>query len=201
MDNDRPARIWTLRQSLGESKGCVRLLDEQHGAGTRPLRGGTGCGTDGFTMVEVLMCLAVAVVLMAFALPRVIPLTRYYHLMTAVPAITGAIQSTRYQSIMMGCPYQIALGTSTTSYQVSTQVLSGSPPTCAASFTNVGNAVPWSSSGDVSIGTSVTLQFSPNGTMTVVTAPSTVPVTFNLTNGTSTEAITVSGVGNVSVSP
>jgi Tfp pilus assembly protein FimT len=152
-------------------------------------------------MVEVLMCLAVAVVLMAFALPRLIPATRFYHLMAAVPAVTGAIQSTRYEAIMAGCPYQITLNQNTTSYQVSMEALSGTPPACAASFTNVGAAVPWSSSGDVSAGSSITLQFNPNGTITNVTAPGTVPATFNLTNGTGTETITVSGVGNVSVSP
>jgi hypothetical protein len=37
--------------------------------------------------------------------------------------------------------------------------------------------------------------------MTVTTSPNTVPTTFSLTNGFSTEAITVSGVGNVTVSP
>ena len=156
---------------------------------------------NGFTMVELLLSVFVSIVLVGVALPRVIPVTRYYHLMTAIPAVSGAIQSTRYQAIMTGCPYQIAFSSSTTSYQVLTQALSGTPPTCAASFTNVGSAVPWSSSGDVSISASITLQFSPNGTMTVVTSPNTLPAAFNLTNGTSTEAITVSGVGNVSVSP
>lgn len=152
-------------------------------------------------MVELLLSIFVSIVLVGIALPRVIPVTRYYHLMTALPAVTGAIQSTRYQAIMTGCSYQIAFSSTTTSYQVLTQVLSGSPATCAAGFTNVGNAVPWSSSGDISISSSITFQFSPNGTMTVVTTPNTLPAAFSLTNGTSTEAITVSGVGNVSVSP
>jgi prepilin-type N-terminal cleavage/methylation domain-containing protein len=187
MENDGPSRMRTLRHSLDDRKGRVRLPSP--------------CDSDGFTMIELLMCLAVAVVLMAFALPRLIPAIRFYHLMAAVPGVTGAIQSTRYEAIMTGCPYQIAFSQSTTSYQVSMEALSGTPPACAASFTSVGAAVPWSSSGDVSAGSSITLQFNPNGTITNVTAPGTVPATFNLTNGTSTEAITVSGVGNVSVSP
>jgi Tfp pilus assembly protein FimT len=152
-------------------------------------------------MIELLMAVFVSIVLMGFALPRVIPVTHYYHLMSALPGVTGAIQGTRYQAIMTGCPYQIAFNANTTSYQVSTEVLSGSPASCAASFTNVGNAVPWSSSGDVSIGTSITFQFSPNGTVTAVTTPSTMPATFSLTNGTSTETVIVSGVGDVTASP
>jgi hypothetical protein len=147
------------------------------------------------------MGMLVAAVLAGFALPRVGPATRYFHLMAAVPAATGAIQSTRYQAIMTGCPYQIAFDQNTTSYQVFTQLLSGSPPVCAASFTAVGQPVPWSSSGDVTISASVKVQFSPNGAVTLVAPAGTVPVSFNLTNGTSTETITVSGAGNVSVSP
>jgi Tfp pilus assembly protein FimT len=152
-------------------------------------------------MVELLMGVLISIVLVGIALPQVIPATRYYHLMSAAPAVTGAIQSTRYQAIMTGCPYQIAFNQNTTSYQVATEVLSGSPPACAGTFTSVGNTVPWSSSGDISVSSSITLQFSPNGTVTVVTTPSTLPATFSLTNGTSTETVTVSGVGDVSVSP
>src|ERR1700683_4854884 len=182
MGNDRPAPTSTLRHCLSAREGNVRPAGKPRVASSQPRRR----GADGFTMIELLMAVFVSIVLMGFALPRVIPVTRYYDLMSALPGVTGPIQSTRYQAIMTGCPYQIAFTASTTSYQVSTEVLSGSPASCAASFTNVGNAVPWSSSGDVSIGSSITLQFSPNGTVTVVTTPSTMPATFSLTNGTST---------------
>jgi prepilin-type N-terminal cleavage/methylation domain-containing protein len=180
---------WVPQEGLLTTQRCVARTKSRKWA------------SDGFTMTELLMAVLVSLVIVGIALPRVIPATRYYHLMAAVPAVTGAIQNTRYQAIMTGCPYQIAFTAGTTSYQVSTEGLSGSPPACAASFTSLGNAVPWSSSGDVSISTSITLQFSPNGTMTVVTTPSTVPATFSLTNNTSTETITVAGAGDVSVSP
>ena len=152
-------------------------------------------------MIEVLIGMAVAAVLMAVSLPMVKTATRSYHLMAAVPAVTGAIQGTRYQAISSGCPFQVALNSTSTSYQVTQEVLSGTPPACASSFTNVGNAVPWSSSGDVTLSASITLQFNPNGTVANITTPASIPASFNLTNGVQTETITISGVGNVSVSP
>ena len=153
------------------------------------------------TMIEVVLGVAVAAVIVGVSMPLVKGTTKFLHLKAAVPAVSGIIVSTKYQAVMYGCPYQVAFSQTTTSYQVSQQVLSGSPPTCAASFTNVGSATPWSSSGDVSISASITLQFNPNGTISNITSPSTVPATFSLTNGTQTETFTISGVGNVSVSP
>jgi len=122
---------------------------------------------------------------------------RTYHLKAAVAAVSGAIQSTRYNTIMQGCPYTLAFNQSLTSYQVASEPLTGSPPACSATFSNVGGAIPWSSTGDVTMNPSTTLQFSPNGTVTATTGS----LSFTLTNGTSTETITVSGAGNVDVSP
>ncbi len=50
---------------------------------------------------------------------------------------------------------------------------------------------------------STVLQFNPNGTMTVVSGcqVTTVPCSFTLTNGIVTKTLTVSGVGNVTVTP
>jgi len=151
----------------------------------------------GFSMLEVAVVLAITMIMAAFSLLWVQSTLKSYHLSSAVLSTTGVVQTTRYQAITNGCPYTVSFSATNTSYQVAQEALSGSPPACASTFTNVGRTIPWSSTGDVTLSPSTTLQFSPNGTVTA-TAGS---LTFNLTNGASTETITVSGVGNVKVSP
>lgn len=109
--------------------------------------------------------------------------------------MTGAIQSTRYQAVMDGWPYTIAFTASSNSYQIASEPASGTPPTCATSFSNIGTAIPWSSTGDVTISANTTLQFSPNGTVTATTGA----LSFTLSNRVTTNTITVSGAGYVKV--
>jgi Tfp pilus assembly protein FimT len=154
-------------------------------------------GDQGFSMLEVALVLAITMILTAFSLPWVQNTLTSYHLSSAIVATTGAIQSTRYRAIMSGCPYTISFGATSTEYQVAQEVLSGNPPTCASTFTNVGGAIPWATTSDVTLSPSTTLQFSPNGTVTATVGS----LTFSLTNGLTTESITVSGVGDVTVSP
>jgi len=149
------------------------------------------------TLIEVVIGISVASVLVGIAVPVVKSALAAYDLSAAVAAVSGSIQSTRYQAIATGCPYAITFSPATTNYQISDEALSGTPPTCAAAFSNLGNAIPWSNSGDISISAATTLQFSPNGSVTATTGS----LAFSLTNGHQTESITVSGVGNVSVSP
>lgn len=149
----------------------------------------------GFTLVEMLVSIAIILVALAVSLPFLSSSRRSYHLSQAATAATGAIQATRYQAIMTGCPYSITFTSATTTYQVQTQVLTGTPPACAGAWSNVGAATPWAFSKDVSMSPTTTLQFNPNG-MVVATAGST---TFTLSNGYTTNTISVSGVGNVKV--
>ena len=151
----------------------------------------------GFSVLEVAVVLAIIMILAAFSFPWVQSTLTSYHLSSAVVAATGAIQSTRYQAIMSGCPYTISFSATNTSYQVAQEALSGNPPTCASTFTNVGSAIPWATTSDVTLSPPTTLQFSANGTVTATVGS----LTFTLTNGATTETITVSGVGNVTVSP
>ena len=151
----------------------------------------------GFTLPQVVLALALIGLMAAMSIPVIKNALTAYHLKAAVAAVQGAIQTTRYQAIMAGCPYTIAFSQTTTTYQVQDEALSGSPPACAASFSNVAGLVPWSTTGDVSLSPSTTLQFNPNGTVVATTGS----LTFPLTNGVSTETMTVSGVGNVTASP
>lgn len=149
----------------------------------------------GFSLIEMLVSIAIILIMLAISLPFLTGNRRSYHLSQATTAATGAIQATRYQAIMTGCPYRITFTAAKTTYRLQTQVLTGTPPACAAGWSNVGLATPWAFSKDVSMTPTTTLQFNPNG-MVVATVGTT---TFALSNGDTTNAITVSGVGNVKI--
>jgi Tfp pilus assembly protein FimT len=170
-------------------------------------------GAAGTTLLELVVVVALVGVLLAIALPAFQNSFKSVHLSAATSAVTGAIQSTRYKSVVSGCQYQIIFSQATTTYQLATQALTtGTPPSCPTTeaFTNTGPAVSWSGTGDgISLLASTTLQFSPNGTVTLSSGGSTPCTTGNgitpvgclkLSNGTvTTSTIIVSGVGNVTV--
>jgi len=151
----------------------------------------------GMTLIELMLTISVASVLIGITVPLVKNALAAYDLSAAVSAVSGAIQSTRYQAIATGCPYAIEFHPATTTYQVSYEALSGAPPVCAAGFSNLGGPIPWSDGGGISLNAATTLQFSPNGSVTATVGS----MALSLTNGARTETITVSGVGNVSVGP
>lgn len=162
--------------------------------------------TLGFSLIELLVVLAIGTVLTVIAVPITINAMKSYRLTAAVSAATGAIQATRYAAIMHGYPgtgspgygYEVTFTPATNSYQVYAMV----PP--AITYSPVGTAVPISRLGDATISRTVTYQFSAGGT---VTETSIVPnMAFQITNCGSppcpvgeSNTITVSGVGNVSV--
>jgi prepilin-type N-terminal cleavage/methylation domain-containing protein len=148
--------------------------------------------TSGFSLIEILVAVAIASVLAAFAIPMTINVVKGVRLTAAVSSATGAIQSTRYLAIMHGYSYEITFTPASNSYQVLNQV----PP--ATTFSNVGTVVPISGPGAVTISRTITLQFSANGTVTEI--PTTGNMTFSITNAIGgSNTITVSSVGNVSV--
>jgi prepilin-type N-terminal cleavage/methylation domain-containing protein len=151
------------------------------------------CG--GFTLIESLVAVAIICAMAGFSIPMIRNMIRSYRLTAAASAVSGAIQSTRYQAIMVGCPYTVTFTQTSTTYQIATEPVSGSPPACATSFSNLGGAIPWGSAGDVTMSPSTTLQFSPSGMVTATTGS----LSFTLSNGLSTKTVNVSGVGNVQV--
>jgi prepilin-type N-terminal cleavage/methylation domain-containing protein len=154
----------------------------------------------GFSLLEMVVVVSIALVLSAMAIPMTINAMRSYKLNAAVAAATGAIQSTRYAAIMHGYPgtgvpgygYEITFTPSTNSYQVYSMV----PP--ATTYSAVGSPIPISRPGDVTISRTVTFQFSAGGTVTETSNP--VNMAFQITNAYGgSNTITVTGVGNVSV--
>ncbi len=161
----------------------------------------------GTTLLELLVVLAVVGVLFAMAAPNFKNSFSSVHLSSATSAVSGAIQSTRYRAVVSGCQYQIVFSASTITYQLTSQALTGTPASCQTteSFTNVGATVPWSGNGNgITLQASTTLQFQPNGIVTLASGGSTGCATnalacLRLSNGSTTSTINISGVGNVTV--
>jgi prepilin-type N-terminal cleavage/methylation domain-containing protein len=145
----------------------------------------------GFTMLELTFVILVAAVISAVAIPATKNALSAYRLNAAVSAVRGAIQTTRYQAIMQGYHYNVAFTQTTRTYQVNRKI----PP--ASTFSAVGGLVSWASTSDLSMTPTTTLEFLPGGTITATTGS----LTFTITNGTTNETITVSQVGDVTVTP
>ncbi len=185
----------------GGVRTCKGMFaDEEKADKGEGVAGKTPC--PGMTLLETLVVVAMVATLSAISIPLVSSSLKTYHLSAASTAVAGAIRSTRYLAIMNGCPYNIAFTLNSTSYQVANEPASGTPPTCATTFSNVGGGIPWSNSGDVSISASTTLQFAPNGIVTATAGSLSFAngsLSFTLSNGARTNTITLSGAGNVKV--
>lgn len=154
----------------------------------------------GWTLLELMIAVFVIGVILKISLPRMQTTVLNYRLGSAASSVAGAIQQTRYQAINVGCSYTIAFTAGSTTYQVQTLAISGTPPACAASFSNVGSAISWTSSGGISLASSLTMQFDANGMVrTGSPLANCSPCSLQLSNGNATRTITVSGVGNVKV--
>lgn len=151
----------------------------------------------GWSLIELMVVVAIIGVIVKISLPSIQNTILAYRLSAAASSVAAAIQQTRYKAIQVGCKYTIAFTQTSTTYQVQTQAISGTPPACASTFTNVGPAIPWTTGGGVRMTPSTTLQFDPGGIVTATTGS----LSFTLSNGNATanRTITVSGVGNVKV--
>ena len=147
-------------------------------------------GSIGFSLVEMMIALAIGMILTAIALPEIQSAVYNYRLRGAVSMATWAIQSTRYQALMGGYPYQVALTSSNGQYQIQ------SSPTNNGTYGNVGTAVPLSGSA-VTLSADTTLNFKPNGSVTATTGA----LNFKITYQGVCQKVTVTNYGNVTVTP
>jgi len=147
----------------------------------------------GFSLLEVMVVAGIVAVLFACALPLTKGVFNMYRLRAAATNAALLVQSTRYHAIMQSYPYQIKFSSTTNSYQVLNEV----PP--ATTFSNVGGAIPVDPGGASTVGATTTLQFSPGGIVTLVGG--SMPATFTITNSSGTKTITVSSVGDVTITP
>ncbi len=143
----------------------------------------------GFSMLELLMVVAVLLVLMAFAIPQIQSTLNWYRLNSAVAAVNWAVQSTRYQALMEGYPYQVTFNATNNTYQLA------SDPTNTGTFTNVGTAIPIS--GDaITLSQTDAIQFKPYGFVTTGAGSS---LSFQIKYMGLSKTIAVSNYGNVTV--
>jgi Tfp pilus assembly protein FimT len=149
----------------------------------------------GFSLVELVVVVAIIMLITAMAIPQARNMMRSYRLNAATASIKSTVQSTRYQAIMVGCPYRVAFTTGSVNYQLSTQAITGTPPACSTSYSNVGGTIPWSTTPEAAISANTTLQFNPNGTVTASTGNSDLSISL----AGVTRSISVSGVGNVTI--
>lgn len=140
--------------------------------------------------MEIMIVILIGIIMTAIAIPEVQSVVYNYRLRGAISSATWAIQSTRYQALMEGYPFQVAFTATTNNYQIQSQV----PP--AAVFSNVGTAVPLSGSPIV-LSADTTLQFKPNGS---VSAP-VGALNFKITYQGICQKVTVTNYGNVSITP
>lgn len=143
----------------------------------------------GFSLLELLTVLIIGITLTVVAIPVTNNVLMNIRLNAAVASVSGAINTTRYQAIMHGYPYELALNSATRTYQVLSQ------PGGTGAFGNVGNAVPFTATSGLSLSASTTLQFNPNGIVTATVGATT----FSMSYSTLTKTFTVSGVGRVLV--
>ena len=146
----------------------------------------------GFSLLETLITVTIVSTLTTMTVPQLMNAMKSYRLASAVAAASGAIQSTHFLAIMRGYPYQLTFDANSGTYQVA------SKPPGATGFVPVppGSPTPIAGSHEETINQTTVMQFNSNGTMTSGLAGNAV---FTITNGVTTEQITVSGVGYVSV--
>jgi prepilin-type N-terminal cleavage/methylation domain-containing protein len=156
-------------------------------------------GERGFTLLELLIVVGIGVVTTAIAVPMIQNSLHYYALRSAISAVTGAIQSNRYNAIFHGCQYQVAFTASTNSYTVATTSDPAGGGACLAALGTPSAAIPLpGTSTGVALAGNATLVFYPSGKVTPTVGGGT--LTLSLYPFPS-ETIAVSNYGSVNVTP
>ena len=141
----------------------------------------------GYTMIEIVMAMLVGLILTAIAIPQVKSGMYSYRLDSAVAMAKWAIQSTRFQALKDGYPYQVVFTAATKSYQIQ-NLPSGT------TYQNVGTSVPLAG-WPMTVSQDTTINFKPNGMVTATVGSNVFTITYQGT----TKTITVSNYGNVTV--
>jgi prepilin-type N-terminal cleavage/methylation domain-containing protein len=140
----------------------------------------------GYSLVELIMVVAVGTVLTAAAVPTVRSVVNNYRLNSAVAMAKWAIQSTRFQALSKGYNYQVVFDSTNINYQIQ-NLPSGS------TYQNVGSVVPLAA-WPMTMNQGSTITFQPNGFVSATNS------SFTITYQGVTATLTVSNYGNVTVS-
>jgi Tfp pilus assembly protein FimT len=168
-----------------------RIFDmtQAHQKTNRRVGRGLSSSARGFTLIEIVIVILVGMILTAMAIPQIKSSLNTYRLNSAVAMAKWSIQSTRFQALMKGYPYQVAFSSTNFNYQIQ-NLPSGT------TYANVGSTVPLAS-WPMTLSADTTLRFLPNGS---VNAP-VGGLSFTITYQGTTKTITVSNYGNVTVTP
>ncbi len=141
-------------------------------------------------MLELMVVLFVVGVMTVIALPQVEAALNTYRLSSGVSSATWAIQTTRYQAIMHGYPYQVTFNSANNTFQVLSQ------PGGASTFTDIGSPVPMANAlVTYSFNPTTTFQFSPTGAVTAVGGS----MSFTVSCNGAIKTVTVSNYGSITV--
>jgi cell division protein FtsL len=157
----------------------------------------------GFTVLELVIVVAIAMIMAAMATPIITNTLRVYKMRSGITSVTSAISSGRYQSIFHGCKTQIVFTASSYSYQIQSEQPAIGGQAFLAAFANVGGVVPLMGKG-VAINQNVTFTFSPGGGVTSTPAMNPMQMVLTYPGFTGTvpqETIQVSNYGNITVTP
>jgi prepilin-type N-terminal cleavage/methylation domain-containing protein len=154
----------------------------------------------GFSLIELVIAVAIALIVMATAIPGIRRMSQLYAMRATVTSVTGAIQAARYNAIFHGCRYQVVFTAATKTYTVANQVGAAGAQTCNAAYSLPGPAIPIQGRG-TTLGANITLQFLPSGVVQSVPAGA---INMNISyagTGIHDEQIQVSNYGKILVTP
>lgn len=157
----------------------------------------------GFTLLELVIVVAIAMVLAGMAIPVIGNSLRVYKMRSAVTGLTAQVSSARYQAIFHGCKTQVVFTASTYTYQISSEQPAYGGQACLTAFAPVTAVLPLTGSG-IALNQTVTLTFSPGGGIS--SNPAMNPIKMILTypgftGNVPQETIQVSNYGNITVTP
>jgi Tfp pilus assembly protein FimT len=156
--------------------------------------------------LELVIALAVMGVLVKMSLPSIQNSILAYRLGAGASSAAAAIQQTRFLAIKLGCKHTVAFTAGSNAYRVQWQRFdeTTTPPACASTYYDVANnpTVAWTSAGSgIRVTSSPTLLFDPGGIVYTQGSPPVMctPCSVQVSNGSATKTVTISGVGNVKV--
>lgn len=150
--------------------------------------------SSGFTVLELMVVVAISIVLTAAAIPMIKSAMNSMHVNSMVEAISGAVSKTRYKSIMTSQPYTLAITAPSNTYVV-TNVTKG---TASAAVPLPSQTVAINGGA----GATYTFTFCPNGTVygtgaTCAPPGGALPSALSISSQGRQVNISVSSVGNV----
>lgn len=161
----------------------------------------------GFTLMELVVVLAIILVITAIALPQVVTILAMTSMNSAVNAATGAIAAARSQSMSEGEPFKIVFSAASLSYSVSRCATCTSATLPADEiYTAVANktSIPLAPNANLALSADQTLYLRPGGAVqtTVGTTNCSAWPTLTLTNTQvqRTKTITIGCYGQITVS-